>query len=182
MKAIDPKRKLEQIKNEPDKLIYATVALMLVVMAVIIGVTAAYNRARRGRGEPVITDGTVDTATADTTRAPIALTDEPATGEATAPVTTEPAETAPHRKRRYRPTGGARERRRDQAPQPRRAAPFPYHERLPHPYGHRYLRARGRGGGLHRRRNRQRDMERSHDGKMREHCPQRRPRNNYEKP
>ncbi|MBE6641817.1 MAG: M23 family metallopeptidase [Ruminococcaceae bacterium] len=95
MKAIDPKRKLEQIKNEPDKLIYATVALMLVVMAVIIGVTAAYNRARRGRGEPVITDGTVDTATADTTRAPIALTDEPATGEATAPVTTEPAETAP---------------------------------------------------------------------------------------
>ena len=42
-------RQLGDVIKEPDKLIYITVALMLVVMATIIGITAASNRARKNK-------------------------------------------------------------------------------------------------------------------------------------
>ncbi len=95
MKEINSKKRLGSVIKEPDKLIYAAVAVMLVSMALIIGITAASNRARKNKLTPPVTDP-VTQITPDTTRAPIALTDEPVTGEPTAPVTTaDPADTAP---------------------------------------------------------------------------------------
>ena len=42
-------RQFGDVIKEPDKLIYITVALMLVVMATIIGITAVSNRARKNK-------------------------------------------------------------------------------------------------------------------------------------
>ncbi|MBQ2733747.1 MAG: M23 family metallopeptidase [Clostridia bacterium] len=95
MKEINSKKKLGSIIKEPDKLIYAAVAVMLVAMALIIGITAASNRARKNKLPDPVTDPAVQITT-DTNRAPIIKTDEPTTGEPIAPVTTEPpADTAP---------------------------------------------------------------------------------------
>ncbi|MBQ2325501.1 MAG: M23 family metallopeptidase [Clostridia bacterium] len=94
MKEINPKKKLGSIIKEPDKLIYAAVAVMLVAMALIIGITAASNRARRNKLPTPVTDS-VTQGMPDTSRKPIIMTDPPETGEATAPVTTAPADTAP---------------------------------------------------------------------------------------
>ena len=90
-------RQLGDVIKEPDKLIYITVALMLVVMATIIGITAASNRARKNKlPDPMPADSVSDSAKTEHTRAPIALTDAPTvTGEPTAPVTDAPESTAP---------------------------------------------------------------------------------------
>ncbi|MBQ7011806.1 MAG: peptidoglycan DD-metalloendopeptidase family protein [Clostridia bacterium] len=96
MKETEPRRRLDDVMKEPDKLIYITVALMLVVMAVIIGITAASNRAKRNKlPEPLPTDSSTIDSKAPSTREPVALTNEPATSEPKAPVTEAPESTAP---------------------------------------------------------------------------------------
>lgn len=93
MKEINSRKRLGSVIKEPDKLIYAAVAVMLVAMALIIGITAASNRARKNKLPDPVTDP-VTQGMPDTTRAQIAKTDEPITGEPTAPVT-DPVDTAP---------------------------------------------------------------------------------------
>lgn len=57
MKETNKKRSAEDNIKEPDKLIYITVAVMLVVMAIIIGATASYSRAQKGKlPDPTVTD------------------------------------------------------------------------------------------------------------------------------
>ena len=93
MKEINSRKRLGSIIKEPDKLIYAAVAVMLVAMALIIGITAASNRARKNKLPTPITDPATQSAPV-TTRAPISLTEEPVTGEPIAP-TDDTAQTAP---------------------------------------------------------------------------------------
>jgi len=99
-------KKKEAAAKETDKLIYITVAIMIVIMAVIVGATAASDKARRGT-EAVTTQSSENHSPVTTRPNEVALTDAPESNstpadstsvapESTSPVVAEAPElTAP---------------------------------------------------------------------------------------